>query len=233
MTTSASPLVIAFIPARAGSKGVPRKNARLLGNIPLLGYTVGMAVRTKGIDRVVVSTEDHELAAITRYYGGEVPFMRPDHLARDDSSLNDVINHTHAQLKTIWHFPERYILVTMMPTSPFRNLQEMEFLIEKARSCFHVSTVSTIRHSRDSLYSMWDDGLLQPLLPDQWGKKNFYRLNGYCLATSWGSPPPAANYVHQVQDPISRIDIDHWEDFFLAEEVLRCNLFDFGMEFRP
>ena len=230
MPTAASPLVIAFIPARGGSKGVPRKNARKLGNIPLLAYTVAVASQVKAIDRIVVSTEDEELAAIAKEFGGEVPFLRPEHLAQDDSNLNEVLNYTHARLKTIWDFPERYILATMMPTSPFRNAQELEFLLTKAKNDFHVHTVSSICHSCHSLFSLTDSNLLQPILPGQKKLQKFYRNNGYCLATNWGSPAALPTYIHEISNPISLIDIDHWEDFFLAEAIIRRNLFDFGID---
>ena len=229
---SSFPYTVAFIPARGGSKGVPRKNVRFLGGIPLLAYTVQMAARAKGIDRVIVSTEDDEIASIAEYSGGDVPFLRPAHLAQDHSNLNDVLEYTHQRLKNEGALPEHYILMTMMPTSPFRNVGEMEFLVEKAKGGFHVNTVDGVRHSCVTLFSLDQEDRLYPLLPECKAPRMFYRSIGYCLSTYWGSQVTLPTYIYEIKNPVSLIDIDQWEDFFLAEQVIGQNLFDFGMVFK-
>jgi len=85
--------VIAIIPARGGSKGVPRKNIRLLAGKPLIAYTIGAAKACPLIDRVIVSTDDDEIAGIAKKYGAEVPFKRPPELAADMTPTEPVLKH--------------------------------------------------------------------------------------------------------------------------------------------
>jgi CMP-N-acetylneuraminic acid synthetase len=229
--TDPSNCVIALIFARGGSKGVPGKNKRILGEIPLLAYTVSIASKVKNIDRVVVSTEDSEIASIAKKYGGEVPFLRPQYLSQDNSNLDDAMSYTRNRLEMEWNLPMQYITVTMFPTSPFRNVQEMEFLVDKAKSGFQVSTVTGINHSQHSVFFSDQKNCLNPLLPGQQEKHRFFRFNGYCLIANWGSEP-MPNFVYEVKNPISLIDIDHWEDFYLAESVIEQKLYDFGMDFQ-
>ena len=85
--------MIAFIPARGGSKGVPGKNIKELCGKPLIAYTIEAALKAEKIDRVIVTTDDEDIAKVAREYGAEVPFMRPDYLASDTSSAVDVYLH--------------------------------------------------------------------------------------------------------------------------------------------
>ena len=77
--------IVAIIPARGGSKGIKRKNIRILNGKPLISYTIEQALKSKYIDRVIVSTEDLEIAEISKSFGAEVPFLRPQELAQDDT----------------------------------------------------------------------------------------------------------------------------------------------------
>ena len=77
--------ILAVIPARGGSKGVPRKNIKDLGGKPLIAWTIECAKKSKYLDRVIVSTEDNEIASVAQKWGAEVPFMRPMELAQDDT----------------------------------------------------------------------------------------------------------------------------------------------------
>ena len=85
--------VTALIPARGGSKRLPRKNVKLLGNKPLIAWSIDTAKASKYIDRVIVSTDDKEIKHIAEEYGAEVPFLRPEHLSNDHASSFDVIKH--------------------------------------------------------------------------------------------------------------------------------------------
>ena len=92
---------ICFIGARGGSKGVPRKNIRLLGNKPLIAHTIEKSLDSKLFDHVIVSTEDTEIARISKKYGAEVPFMRPKNLAKDTTGMAEVMIHGIAELKKL------------------------------------------------------------------------------------------------------------------------------------
>ena len=93
------PSIVATICARAGSKGVPRKNLRLLDGKPLIGRAVEQALATKVFDRVVASTDDPEMARVAAEFGAEVPFLRPAELARDHTNKWDVFRHLVSQLE--------------------------------------------------------------------------------------------------------------------------------------
>ena len=121
---------ICFIGARGGSKGVPRKNIRLLGNKPLIAHTIEKSLDSKLFDHVIVSTEDAEIARISKKYGAEVPFMRPKHLAKDTTGMAEVMIHGITELKKLnYNFDT---LVNRDCTVPFiRNLD-----MEKAINLF-------------------------------------------------------------------------------------------------
>lgn len=109
--------VLAIIPARGGSKGVPRKNIKLLAGKPLIAWAIEAAKATPLVTRVVVSTEDEEIASVARTYGAEVPFVRPSEFANDLSTTLEVLEHALTYL--IEH--ERYgpdIVLLLPPTAP-------------------------------------------------------------------------------------------------------------------
>lgn len=120
--------ILGFIPARGGSKGLPRKNIKPLLGKPLIAWTIEQALASKYLDRVVVSTEDEEIAEISKKYGAEVPFLRPKELARDESTTIDVILHT---LNWFENAGEKYdYLALLEPTSPLREKNDIDKCIE-------------------------------------------------------------------------------------------------------
>ncbi len=154
--------VLAIIPARGGSKGVPRKNIRDLGGKPLIAWTIAAARASAYLDRIIVSTDDAEIADISRQFGAEVPFMRPDELARDGSSGIDPVIHALEAL------PEKFdYMVLLQPTSPFRSTADIDQALElcvreKAESC-----ISVTENGKSPYWSYKIDGQnrLEPLFP--------------------------------------------------------------------
>jgi len=112
--------VIAIITALGGSKGLHRKNIRPLGGVPLIGWTIRAALEAQCIDRVIVSTDDHEIAAISRDLGAEVPFMRPAELSTDTATSTDVVLHA---LESVPGYKQAVLL---QPTSPFRTAEDID-----------------------------------------------------------------------------------------------------------
>jgi CMP-N-acetylneuraminic acid synthetase len=111
---------IAMIPARGGSKGVPRKSLQMIGSMPLIAYTIRDALSIQGISKVFVSTDDSEIQAVSKEYGAEVPFLRPPELAQDDSKLEDARDHDIEWYRENESFiPD--IEIIMSPTHPFRR----------------------------------------------------------------------------------------------------------------
>lgn len=125
---------LALIPARGGSKGIPRKNVLPLKGVPLIQWTIHAAQETGLFSNIIVSTDDEEIAEVSRQANANVPFMRPDFLASDTATSTDVIKHCLDFLeKEQGFFPET--LVLLQPTSPFRSAED----IEKALTLFKES----------------------------------------------------------------------------------------------
>lgn len=118
--------VVGLICARGGSKGVPRKNVRMLARKPLIAYAIEIARATPSINRVVVSTDDAEIADVARQYGAEVPFMRPEGLARDDSSEWLTWQHAIRTLEARGDGRKMDLFVSIPPTSPLRSIGDVE-----------------------------------------------------------------------------------------------------------
>ena len=120
--------MLGLIPARGGSKGIPRKNARLLAGRPLLDYTAEAALKARRLSRVILSTEDPEIAEIGRRCGLDVPFLRPPELARDDTPTLPVVQHA---LRWLEERGERFSAVCLLqPTSPLRTAEHIDACIE-------------------------------------------------------------------------------------------------------
>ncbi|HQC21081.1 MAG TPA: acylneuraminate cytidylyltransferase family protein, partial [Anaerolineaceae bacterium] len=113
------PEVLALIPARGGSKGIPRKNIRDFGGAPLIAWSIAAALRAETVTRVIVSTDDEEIAAVAREWGAETPFLRPAELAQDDTTDYPVFRHALDWLAAHENYrPE--VVVQLRPTSPVR-----------------------------------------------------------------------------------------------------------------
>lgn len=125
-----SSIVVAIIPARGGSKGVPRKNIRSLAGKPLIAYAIETALASDLIDRVIVSTDDAEIANVARQYGAEVPFMRPRQLAQDDSPEWLTWQHAVRMLQAIEGDAKIDVFICISPTSPLRAVEDVEACIQ-------------------------------------------------------------------------------------------------------
>lgn len=140
--------ILGFIPARGQSKGLPRKNLRVLAGRPLIAWTIAAAQRSAYLDRIIVSTEDVEIAAIARQEGANVPFLRPDALSGDESPVEDAILDALARLS------ESYDLVSLLqPTSPLRDTVDIDRSIEMCVDAARGSCVS-VTEARPSPYWM-------------------------------------------------------------------------------
>ncbi len=125
-----SPVIYAFIFARGGSKGLPRKNIRLLDNKPLIAYSIEIAKQIKNISRIIVSTDDNEIAEVAKAWGAEVPFLRPKELALDTSPERLAWQHA---LKEVGNNPAGgpcEIFLSLPCTAPLRNVDDIEKCLE-------------------------------------------------------------------------------------------------------
>jgi CMP-N-acetylneuraminic acid synthetase len=134
--------VLAIVPARGGSKGVPGKNVRLLCGRTLLEYTAAAARDAAVIDRIVVSTDSEEVAAAGRAAGLEVPFLRPAALAQDDTPMLPVIRHAIDEVTRAGWTPE--LVVLLQPTSPLRRPDHVARAVDLLRSSGADSVVAVV-----------------------------------------------------------------------------------------
>lgn len=163
----ARPAVLALVPARGGSKGVPGKNKRPLAGKPLLAYTAEAALRSGVCDRVVLTTDSPEIAELGRACGLEVPFMRPAALAADDTPMLPVLQHAITTLAEQGWQPD--ILVLLQPTSPLRRAEHVRAAVEQLIASGADSVVTVVevpRHLSPDYVMRIDEGRLLPFLPE-------------------------------------------------------------------
>ncbi len=158
--------ILGIIPARGGSKTVPRKNVRILAGHPLLAYSIAAGLQSNAVDRVIVSTDDEEITAIAKEYGAEVPFVRPMALAQDETTDYPVFKHALDWLNEHESFKPD-IIVQLRPTSPLRPPDCVDRAIELLQANPEASSVRGVIRAGQNPYKMWhvgDDGQLKPLL---------------------------------------------------------------------
>jgi len=228
--TASRPQVVAIIPARRGSKGLPGKNVKLLAGKPLLAWSIESALASGSVDRVIVSTDDGHVAETARRWGAETPFLRPASLATDNTGLLDVAKHCMREL--FGGVRPDVISLMLLPTSPFRPKGLISRLVSRlAEGCHMATTVRRVVVRPEDVFLPGADGTLHPLFrttfPDpSTGALAYYRPYG--LATgSWGDPAWPC-HVEVVDDPAALIDIDSLEDFRLAEKVVARGLYPLG-----
>jgi len=147
--------VVGLIPARGGSKGVPRKNIRLLGGRPLLEYTARSALAARRLSRVVLSTEDPEVAEVGTRCGLDVPFMRPPDLAHDATPSLPVVQHA---LQWLEGHGDRFDAVCLLePTAPFRGADEIDQCVALLQES-GADAVVTVRRVPDDFNPHWTYG---------------------------------------------------------------------------
>lgn len=123
------PRVLAVVPARGGSKGLPGKNVRALAGLPLIAHSLLCARRVPEITRCIVTTDDEDIAAVARSFGGDVPFLRPADLARDDTPMAPVVRHALEQVEADGDEPYDAVLL-LDPTSPSRLPRQLSDAID-------------------------------------------------------------------------------------------------------
>jgi CMP-N,N'-diacetyllegionaminic acid synthase len=147
--------ILAIIPARSGSKGVPDKNIRHLGGHPLIAYSIAAAQQSKGIDRILVSTDSENYAGIARDYGAEVPFLRPPEISGDRSGDYEFIRHTLDWLHDRENYQPEY-LVHLRPTTPFREVSYIEAALEAIQKNKKASALRSLHEMPQSAYKTFE-----------------------------------------------------------------------------
>lgn len=225
--------VLALVPARGGSKGVPRKNLRELGGRPLVAWAVSAGIEAKTVTRVVCSTDDGEISAAARAAGADVPFMRPAELAADATPDLPVLAHALQQLGADGYRPD--VVVWLRPTAPLVTGRDVDgavdLLLETGADA--VRSVCQVEHhpswmrrlEGDKLLPYVDGGDRSSALQRQ-ALPAAFRLTGgvdvvrTSAIPASGSPFDVGDVRAYVMPPERSIDIDSELDLRLAEVVL-------------
>lgn len=146
--------ILGLIPARGGSRGIPRKNIIPVAGKPLIAYTIEEAIKSRYIDRVIVSTDDEEIAEISKKYDAEVPFMRPKELAGDDTPDLPVFIHTLKWLKDNQDYIPN-LIVHLRPTSPLRKVEHIDEAIKILKSNKTADSIRGVCIPYQTPFKMW------------------------------------------------------------------------------
>jgi len=228
--------VLALIPARGGSKSIPRKNILPFAGHPLIAYSIAAGLAAETVGRVIVSTDDQEIAEISQQYGAETPFLRPVEYAQDNTPDLPVFQHALQWLQD----QEGYqpdIVVQLRPTSPFRRVWHIDQAVYRLLERPEADAVRTICIPFQNPFKMWrigPDGFMQPLLqidhPEPYNLPRqalpeIYWQTGYVDA-AWAetimkkASMTGERILPLMIDPSEWIDIDSPDDWRRAERLL-------------
>ena len=156
----------AIIPARGGSKGVPKKSIAPLGGFPLIAYSIAAAKLSKKITRVIVSTDSEEMASVARTFGAEIPFMRPAEFARDNSPDIEFVEHAISWFRKNEASVPAF-LVHLRPTTPLRRPEDIDKAIEILTRNPEATSLRSGYEMRESPYKLFGikDGYFTGLFP--------------------------------------------------------------------
>lgn len=221
------PLVV--IPARTGSKGLPGKNTKLLAGKPLVQYTMEAALEVFDENNILVSTNDDEVINVAQSLGITVPFKRPEYLATDNATTQDVLNHALKFFEKVAYSPDKVIL--LQPTSPFRTARH----IREALSLFKKSidmVVSVKETKSNPYYVLFEEnkyGYLEKSKKGNYSRRQdcpkVWEFNGaiYIIKGDSLYCKPISQFEKVIKyemDSISSLDIDNRIDWMIAEQVL-------------
>lgn len=221
--------ILAIIPARGGSKGIPRKNIKNLSGKPLIAWSIEQALESQSIDRVVVSTDDKEIAEISRKHGAEVPFIRPDEYATDTASTELAMIHAVTVLANQGYLPD-YVML-LQATSPVRRPGTIEAAIQtliqsKADSLVSATEIHPfIWQNLDNAKANYDFQN-RPRRQDLGEKGRLYEENGSIYLTRTDillndRCRLGGKIIIYPMSTIENIDIDTEQDFLLAGAVIK------------
>ena len=222
--------ILAFIPARSGSKGIKNKNIKNLNGKPLIAYSIEAGLKSKYIDKVVVSTNSKDIAKVAIEYGAEVPFIRPESLASDTSKTIDSVIHCIEELRR--QGEEYDYIVLLQPTQPLRQVwhidEAIELIIEKEEEA--LVTVSKVKDHPILMRTIDDRGYAKNLLEECSTKRrqdfpDFYKVNGaiYINKINGSLNKDTSlndNNLVYIMDSKYDVDIDELLDLHIAELIL-------------
>jgi CMP-N,N'-diacetyllegionaminic acid synthase len=227
--------ILALIPARGGSKALPRKNVLPVAGKPLIAYSIQTARASTLVSRTVVSTDDDEIASVAREYGAEVPFMRPPELAQDHSTDLEAFRHALEWLRDEEDY-EPELVVHLRPTNPVRRVERVEEAIRLLLGDPRADSLRSVSWPEQSPYKMWriEDGYLRPLvnleempnaqsvprqqLPEVWWQNGYVDVIRPRTILELGSMSGEHVLPFVIEEPF--VEIDYAEAIGRAERLL-------------
>lgn len=228
--------ILAVIPARGGSKGIPRKNIMDFCGKPLISYSIEAARKSKYIDYVLVSTDDEEIGGISLRFGAKVPFLRPEEIANDTAKSIDVVLHGLGFLKELGENFDYVVL--LQPTSPLRTCQDIDAALESLIDIERDSLVSVCKVEENPvLMRTIEDNKLKPIMDfreEDLRRQNlpeFYIFNGALYINAVNTLLKEKSFIIEdtipfVMEKYKSVDIDSMIDVKLAELVLKEKIND-------
>ena len=221
--------ILALIPARGGSKGLPNKNIREFGGLPLIAHTINTAIDCHFFHKVVVSTDSDKIASISKKHGAEIPFIRPEEISKDDSTTLSVVKHAISfflEKKEIFD-----AIIVLQPTTPFREVEVLKIALDKFLDNTSDSVVSICKSGENPYWSKKIvDGNLVPVIDDNLNYNRrqdlppTFRINGSIYIVGNDVLKRDTLLGERVEtvtmNAYYSIDIDTYLDFVIAEKLL-------------
>lgn len=233
--------MLAIIPARGGSKGLPGKNIRPLNGKPLIQYTIEAALASKYVDKVIVTTDDQKIADVAKLAGAEVPFLRPDYLASDTASAVDVYIHaTEFAMREMGMKFSKFIV--LLPTAPLRNSKHIDEAValfnrlnaDTLVSVNEAETPPTWYMNMDNALRIRNAGFGQEsaIMGNRQVNNTFYVPNGAIYILDYKLLKEKRTYYSEntvgfVMSRKESVDIDTLDDFEYAEYLIKNNCLAF------
>lgn len=229
--------ILALIPARGGSKSIPRKNIRPLSGYPLIAYSIAAALQSKHVSRTIVSTDDEEIARIAQHYGAEAPFLRPGEYALDNTTDYPVFTHALSWLQENEGY-QPDIVIQLRPTSPIRPPDCVDQAVQILLDHPEADSVRGVVPSGQNPYKMWrvnEQGRMTALLdlpgtrepynsPRQDLPQTYWQtghIDAIRLSAILGKNSLSGDTIYPLfLDPRYAIDIDTLRDWQRAEWII-------------
>lgn len=222
---------LAYIPARGGSKGIPKKNIAELGEMPLIAFTIVAALKSGLFEKVMVSTDSEEIADVARQYGAWVPFLRYAEFAQDTSKTIDAVISDKSRLEAMGEKFDEFVLLQC--TSPFRTAKDIQGAVALAEKMHSgVVSISPVEEHPILMRTIDADGKVSKVLNcsstcRRQDMPPYYRVNGAIYVNFWGELTPDLslndNPYGYVMERKDSLDIDTKADLEAARRNIRGN----------
>ena len=223
--------ILAIIPARYGSKGVPLKNIRKINGIHLIGYTIKEALKVSRFSDVIVSTESHDIGDIASSYGAATPFLRPAELSTDTSNIMDTVLYTIERFESMKIYYEHVAL--LQPTSPLRNSEDIDKALDiyTNNRCDSIVSVCEAEYHPSIHRKINNQGKLEEYIKQsdkhlrRQDMDKVYRINGAMYISSVNNIKKNKSFYGKINlpyimDQSNSIDIDTELDFKIAKMLI-------------